>query len=319
MGFKNLKNKFEERKQEQDGSKSNVIYLKPDEKHYVRLVPRKLSEDEESHKDAWLNQFKHALVHYSSNKVVPRTTFSPANWGESDILEDFCNDTLHERRVDKEEFKFLVNLKPNDCYIVPALVRGKEEEGVKLFVMSQYQYESFLDTLENTFLPDEPPEIWNPKSGHDLIVEVKSKEKTGKKYGQTTITIMSKSTPLNNDDLSVEEAKELISEQPTWDEAYQQKSNDELHSYLKNYLQNGADASGSADAYDEEVDDSGDEWGDAFGASDDVDQEEVNSALEEFKSKQTENLQKEAPESSGESEEEMDEEEELNPFEEEVA
>lgn len=323
MGFRDLKKRFNDRKQKSEGG-SDVLYLKPDEKHYVRLIPRLLTEDEEKSNDPWINQIKHTLVHYQSNKVVPRTTFSPLNWESSDVLEDFCNDELDQRKVDKEEFKFLINLKPNDCYMVPAIVRGKEEDGAKVFVMSQNQYENFLDSLENAFLPEDPPEIWNPKDGYDLVVEVKSPKTTGKKYNTTSITVQRNSSPLNNDDLSVDEAKKIIAEQPKWDDAYQRKSNDELMSYLKNYLENGADSSGSADVYDGETSDESDDegWDDAYGTSDDIDQAEVDDALNAFKSQQQKNNSQEASnEESDDSfgdfdgEEELEEElEEENPF-----
>jgi len=316
MGYKDLKKRFQEQKASSEGGNSSNLYLKQDEKHQVRIVPRLLNAENEKKVNPFVDQFKFVKIHYTSNKVVPKTCFSPVNFGETDALDDYYESERSARTLEKEEFKFLVNLKPKDSYITPVIVRGKEDEGVKLWVMSQKQFETLMDTMENTFYPKEPPAIWDIKNGHDITVEVKSKEKTGKMYSETVINVQGVSSPLVNEDFPKEDAVKALKEQPLWDEAYESRTNDELLSYLRNHINQGGDASGTADLYDDEVEDFTVEK--SFQDDDiSVDEEKVDDALAEFQKKknnsakakkQTEEV---VDEEEGELVEDLDEE---NPF-----
>lgn len=313
MGYKDLKKRFQEQKSQSEGGNSTNLYLKQDEKHQVRIVPRLLSENEEKI-NAFVDQFKFVKVHYNSNKVVPKTCFSPANFGETDALDDYYESERNSRALEKEEFKFLVNLKPKDSYITPVIVRGKEEEGVKLWVMSQKQFETLMDTMENTFYPKEPPAIWDIKNGHDITVEVKSPKATGKKYSETVINVQGVSSPLVNENFPKEVAKEDLKEQPLWDQAYESRTNEELLSYLRNHINQGSDASASADLYDEVEDYTVEK---SFEDDDlSVDEAKVDDALAEFekKKKSATKPKKEEVVDSEEEGELVEELDEKNPF-----
>lgn len=220
------------------GNKSKVIYFKDDTKTMVRILPVK-GED---------IPFKNAYVHYPSNQVVPKTSFSPKSWGEKDELEDTLNRELSKGHQPPETFKFLINLKPVPVVIVPVIERDNESQGVQLWVMAQNQFDSFFEVLTNTFHPKTPPDIWDIEEGFDVIVDAKSKKTTGKKYRSIDYAIARDATPLQTQGVSNEQVDEWLSDQPSWKEAYPEATNEELKEYYKNHLE-------GEDTDDEELDD----------------------------------------------------------------
>jgi len=282
------------------GNKSKVIYFKDDTKTMIRILPVKGKEI----------PFKDAFVHYPSNQVVPKTVFSPKSDGEVDALENFLNEELNKGHQPPETFKFLINLKPVPVVIVPVIERNNESAGVQLWVMAQNQFDSFVESLSNTFHPKTPPDIWNIEEGFDVIVDAKSKETTGKKYRSIDYAIARDASPLQTEGVTDSQVDEWLNDQPSWEEAYPKATNEELKEYLRNHLE-GEDTDDDEEldddlagyATEEELDDAPDE------EKSDV----VKDALNKFKG-QTTSEEEDDTDAQEEQEEAVVEGEEKNPF-----
>lgn len=297
MSFQKLTELRDELK---SNNKGNVAYFETGETTMIRLLPVK-------DKDI---PFHSAFVHYKSNQVVPKTVFSPKSWGKTDALKTFMENELAKGQKPTDEFKFLINLKPTPLVIAPIIIRGKEEEGVKLWTLNESQYEKFVDKLKASFHPQQPPNIWDTEEGFDIIIDVKK----GEKYRSYEYSIARQSTPLQQDDITDEQVSEWLNDQPSWEEAYKKATNEELKDYLQNHLSEAQEQEemdddlaeySMEDDLDEDIDD----------VEDEEEDEIVQDALNEFKS-QSRNSNGDESNGSGKEQREPVAEQDENPFDE---
>jgi len=290
MSFEKVKELRDSLKNQKTG---NVAYFEDDTKSMFRILPLKGS-DEQPFKDAW--------VHYRSSNIVPKTVLSPKSFDKVDPLETFVDRELNKGRVEPKKFAKLMSMKPTQIFLAPIIVRGKEAEGVKFLSLSENQFSDFVDMVYNTFHPKKPPALWDIENGFDIIVDVKSKEKSATDFRSVKYTVARDSSPLQNEAIDDEQLEQILNDQPDWSDAYAKATADELSEYLR---------SSQVDGEEEELDDDLAEYASEEDLLDDDDEDIEDSdvvagAMDKFKKKMD---SKESDES-----EDLVEEMEENPF-----
>lgn len=222
MKLSKLKKKVEDARNRSQGNK-NILLLEDDKINEIRLLPNKeLGED----------QFKSIYLHYRQGRITPKTMISPKTYGEMDAVELYVSEILNEGRVETDYFKALKNMEPTETFITTAVLRGKEKEGAKLWVLTIAQFEGLVDLLEANDIQD-VSELTDPKEGYDIKVKVISKEKSENNQRQVKFVAVARDkSPVHKDS---EVAKSLLENQPSWEEAYSKVSNDELKRLIETY------------------------------------------------------------------------------------
>lgn len=228
--FKKLRKKVESRGR----GNADLIYLKDDETHNIRLVPNKYNEDE---------QFIMVYLLYRGGGIVTETTYSPRTWGDQCPVEDLVSQQL-TNRVGKEKFKHLMNMNPSLSVLTTAVVRGKEEEGVKWLALSEAQFKELSTRIQNAYETDEDFSLTDPTNAYDIIVEVQAGDRKAGKPRKFIFDIQRKSSLLVKDENLLEK---LLEEQPDYKTLYPAPSREELLERIKTAYELGNMAHDSAD------------------------------------------------------------------------
>lgn len=194
--------------------KSDLIWKPEFGKNQIRIVPWKENPD---------FPFIELLFHYGFNS---KTYLSPKSFGRPDPIVEFA-DKL-KSTGDKEDWKAGRKLEPKLRTFVPVVVRGKENEGVKLWGFGKTVYEEILAYCAD----DEIGDIEHPTKGRDLTIEY-IKPEDGKQYPTTRVRPKLSTTKLHDD---TDKMKELLENQPDISSVYEELSYDELKSILENAL-----------------------------------------------------------------------------------
>lgn len=257
MDLKSLRKKIqetEEKKQElasQREANPHLVQVPENSVVTVRFVPNNESD----------TGFVPIYVHYSRSGVVPRTVVSPKTFGKSDPVEDFIKDTLNRQRVPVDKYKQLMNKLPKLMYVAKVLVRGKEEEGVKLLLINgggssktlpyekEGQFGKLLAAEERAFRKEkEVPDWADLREGYDIDIE----KYTVKDKKMAEVTYAFDRTP-SKAWTSKAELDEWIENQPSWkDLGYEIWSYEQIEEALEKSLAN--DDSEFEDDEDDNVD-----------------------------------------------------------------
>jgi hypothetical protein len=127
---------------------------------------------------------------------------------------------------------------------VPVVVRGKENEGVKLWGFGKTVYQDILGYIADPDYGD----ISDPMNGRDIVLEVISAEESNASYPTTTIRVKPAVTKLHDDPAVV---KDLLENQKEITELYQELSYAELKSILENWLNPSAPVNGDDELVDQ--------------------------------------------------------------------
>ena len=101
------------------GTRRNIYYRPTVGKEVIRVVPSKYNKS---------NPFSELYFHYGIHKFP---IISPTNFGDKDPIVEFVKQ-LRETN-DKENWRLARKLEPKMRVYLPIVVRGKEDEGVKLW------------------------------------------------------------------------------------------------------------------------------------------------------------------------------------------
>jgi hypothetical protein len=218
MDLSEIKNRLSamQSKQGNGGGEKKNIYFKPSVgKEAVRVVPNKYNKS---------NPFTELYVHYGiGNKIM----ISPTNWGEKDPIVEFAKQL--RKTNDKENWRLAKKLDPKLRIFAPVIVRGKENEGVKLWQFGKETYMDFLNLADNEDVGD----FTDIAEGRDITLTTVGPEVTGTSYNKTTIMPRTKQTPLSdNKDL----IKSLLENQPNPMETFKKYSYDEMKQALQEWL-----------------------------------------------------------------------------------
>lgn len=219
MDINKIKNKLASFQQNQNGTpnkeKKNNFWKAPIGKSVIRVVPSAFNADV---------PFTELLFYYV---VGDKTIISPKNFGEKDPIAEFVQ-TLRKTN-DKDNWRLAKKLEPKMRVFVPIIVRGKEDEGVKLWQFGKEVYMQFLNLADNEDIGD----YTDVKEGRDIVVDTLGPESTKTAYNKSSISPKIKTTPLTEDKVLLEK---WLTEQPNPKEIYQRLSFDEIKNILQQWL-----------------------------------------------------------------------------------
>ena len=143
MDINEMKRRLQEMqsKSAQKSDEKKKVFLKPSVgKQTVRIVPNKYNKK---------NPFTELYFYYG---IGNNTMLSPTNWGERDPIAEFAKEL--RKTSDKENWKLARKLDPKVRIFAPVIVRGEEDQGVRLWQFGKETYMDFLNLADNEDVGD---------------------------------------------------------------------------------------------------------------------------------------------------------------------
>jgi hypothetical protein len=220
MGIDLAKMKAKRDALENRGGKS-AFWRPEDGETVIRILP---TSDGDPFKEFWF--------HYNLGKN-PGFLSPKKNFGEDDPLNDFVRQLYNEGSDDS--IKMAKNLSARQRFFSPVLVRGQEEEGVRLWGYGKTAYKELL----NLVLNPEYGDITDVNEGTDLVINYG--KPAGAQFPQTAITPRRKSSPLAPND---DEISGMLDSIPAYDEVFEsaRKTPTEIQNMLDEFLLGEEDA-----------------------------------------------------------------------------
>ena len=198
------------------GGKQNNIFWKPSVgKQVVRVVPNKYNKQ---------IPFTEMLFYYG---IGPRVMASPQNWGEKDPIMEFAKQLRGTN--DKENWRLAKKLDAKVRTFAPIIVRGQEDEGVKLWQFGKEVYQEFLNMAADEEIGDYTDIV----GGRDIKLTTVGPEVTGTPYNKTSIGPSLKVTPLSSEEDVV---NTLLNDQADPMKVFKPLSYDEMKEALQEWL-----------------------------------------------------------------------------------
>ena len=155
------------------------------------------------------------------------------NWKEKDPIMEFAKQLRQTN--DKENWRIAKKLDPKTRIFAPIIVRGEEEEGVKLWQFGKEVYQSFL----NMAADEEIGDYTDILEGRDIKLTTVGPEVTGTPYNKTTIGPSMKVTPLADDKDTIEK---FMSDQADPFKIFKRYQFDEIKGFLQSWLDPDSDS-----------------------------------------------------------------------------
>ena len=221
MGIDLAKMKAKREALENRGNGKSAFWRPEDGEQTIRLLP---TADGDPFKEFWF--------HYNLGKN-PGFLSPKKNFGEDDPLNDFIRQ-LYKEGSD-ESVKMAKNLNARQRFFSPVIVRGEEDQGVRLWGYGKTAYKELL----NLVLNPEYGDITDVEDGTDLVINYG--KPAGAQFPQTTITPRRKNSPLMETE---EQRSKFLSDIPDFDEVFEsaRKTPDEVQNMLDEFLLNEEDA-----------------------------------------------------------------------------
>ena len=203
-------------KQKNSGGERKNLFWKPSVgKQVVRVVPNKYNKQ---------IPFTEMLFYYG---IGPRVMASPQNWGEKDPIQEFTKQL--RQTSDKENWRLAKKLDAKTRIFAPIIVRGQEDEGVKLWQFGKEVYQDFLNMASD----DEIGDFTDITEGRDVKLTTVGPEVTGTPYNKTSVSPSLKLTPISNDEVIV---KDILENQPDPMKVFKRLTFDEVKAGLQDFL-----------------------------------------------------------------------------------
>jgi len=215
MDINKIKQKLEQY-QNQNTSTSKILWKAPAGKSQIRLVEYKHNKDV---------PFVELYFHFNISKNKP--VLSPISYGEPDPIVEFAQKL--RKTGSKEDFILARKLEPKMRVFAPVVVRGQEEEGVKIWGFGK----TVSSELMGFIVDPDYGNIADTINGRDIVVETITPQEAGNQFGKTNIRVKPNKSPLHTDAAVVQK---LLENQPVIPDLYTRYSYDELRDLLKNYL-----------------------------------------------------------------------------------
>ena len=218
MDLNQIKQKLESLQTQSNANKGTgkSIFWKPSVgKQQVRVVPNKYNKS---------FPFTEMQFYYG---IGQRVMASPMNWGEKDPIQEFTKQLRSSG--DKENWYLAKKLDAKTRIFAPVIVRGEEEEGVKLWQFGKEVYQAFL----NLAADDEIGDYTDVSGGRDIKLTTVGPEVTGTPYNKTTISPSMKQSPISDNANIVERA---LDTQPNPTEVFKRLTFDEVKANLESFL-----------------------------------------------------------------------------------
>ena len=221
MDLNAIKNRLEQMNKQttsnSGGGKS--LFWKPSVgKEVVRVVPNKYNKQ---------FPFTEMLFYYG---IGQRVMASPQNWQEKDPIQEFTKQLRNSG--DKENWRLAKKLDAKTRIFAPIIVRGQEDEGIKLWQFGKEVYQDFLNMAADEEIGDYTDIV----GGRDIKLTTVGPEVTGTPYNKTSVGPSLKTSALTGDDVT---AKNLLENQPNPLEVFKRFTFDEVKAALQEYLSDG--------------------------------------------------------------------------------
>ena len=203
------------------GNANNRFWRPPDGESVIRIVP---TADGDPFKDYWF----HYNVGDNPGFLSPKK-----NFGEDCPLDSFVRQLWQEGTEDSK--RMAKKLSARQRFFAPVLVRGEEDQGVRVWGFGKQVYE----TLLNLVLNPEYGDITDPEKGIDLAINYG--KPVGASFPVTQLTPRRRSSPLCPDD--PEKCRELLENIPDFDELFaaSRKTAVEVQGMLDEFLLSDSD------------------------------------------------------------------------------
>ena len=199
------------------GGKS--LFWKPSVgKEVVRVVPSKYNKQ---------FPFTEMLFYYG---IGQRVMASPQNWGEKDPIQEFTKQLRNSG--DKENWRLAKKLDAKTRIFAPIVVRGQEDEGVKLWQFGKEVYQDFLNMATDEEIGDYTDIV----GGRDIKLTTVGPEVTGTPYNKTSVGPSLKTSALSSDENI---ARNVLDNQPNPLDVFKRFTFDEVKAALQEYLSDG--------------------------------------------------------------------------------
>ena len=218
MDLNQIKSKLESLQTQSNSNKGGgkSIFWKPTVgKQQIRVVPNKYNKS---------FPFTEMMFYYG---IGQRVMASPLNWGEKDPIQEFVKQ-LRESG-DKDNWYLAKKLDAKTRIFAPVIVRGEEDEGVKLWQFGKEVYQAFL----NLAADDEIGDYTDVSGGRDIKLTTVGPEVTGTPYNKTTISPSMKQSPISDNANIVERS---LDTQPNPKEVFKRLTFDEVKANLETFL-----------------------------------------------------------------------------------
>jgi len=219
MGIDLAKMKAKRDALENRGAGSNVFWRPEDGEQTIRIVP---TADGDPFKEYWF--------HYNLGKNAG--FLSPKkNFGEEDPLNDFIRQLYKDGSEDS--VKMAKNLSARQRFFAPVVVRGEEDQGVRLWGFGKTAYRELLGLVLNPEYGD----ITDVTEGTDLTIQYG--KPPGAQFPQTSITPRRKPSPLAGSEAEISAFLEQI---PDFTEVFERKTPQQVQNMLDEFLLGESDA-----------------------------------------------------------------------------
>lgn len=199
------------------GGQQKQLFWKPTVgKQLIRVAPNKYNKD-----------FPFTEMKFYYGIGSKRVMASPSNWGEKDPIMEFAKQL--RGTSDRENWRLAKKLDPKTRIFAPVVIRGQEDEGVKLWQFGKEVYQEFL----NMAADDEIGDFTDIAGGRDIKLSTVGPETTGTPYNKTSIGPSLKTSPLHTDATLVES---LMNDQADPMKVFKPLSYDEMKVALQEWL-----------------------------------------------------------------------------------
>ena len=198
------------------GGGKNLFWKPSVGKQLIRVVPSKYNKS---------NPFTEMMFYYGIGSK--RVMASPANWGEKDPIMEFVKQLRGTN--DKENWRLAKKLDAKVRIFAPIVVRGQEDEGVKLWQFGKEVYQEFL----NMAADEEIGDFTDIAQGRDIKLTTVGPEVTGTPYNKTSIGPSLKTSALADSEDTVQS---LLENQADPMKVFKPLSYDEMKEALQEWL-----------------------------------------------------------------------------------
>lgn len=171
--------------------------------------------------------FKERSFYYNIGGQQGRPILAPSQFGQPDPIQELINKL--RATGTPESLELCKQFYPKRRYYAPIIVRGEEDQGVKIWSFGKQIANKLLQFILGDF-----GDITDPKDGRDLTVTCM--QQPGKQFADTDVQPRVKQTPLG----PPKEAKQWLSTAPNLDELYTLASFDEISKRVKDHMAGGA-------------------------------------------------------------------------------
>ena len=213
-----------------DGGDSRKNFWKPPEgQSSVRVVPTPDGDP-----------FKEKFFHYNvagNNFLCPKK-----NFGQPCAVCDFGNQLWNEGT--EESKKMAKGFFAKQRFFAPVLVRGEEQEGVRIWGFGKLAYEKLL----NVVLDPDYGDITDPNAGNDLRITYG--KPAGASFPRTDISPRPRKTVLCDDAVGGDQrCAEILDQIPNIDDVFEVKTSEDVSIMLSNHINDAEGSSSETEKY----------------------------------------------------------------------